>query len=196
MPLGRREFLLGGAALSGLSSQFSYATQKKKKTDEPRPNILLIVADSIGSWMLGCGGNTQIQTPNIDLLAKGGTRFAANFAYQPSSSPSRVTLLTGRPQGSPADPMLFDILAGEGYNCGFCGKWDMGETSSPLHHNAFWQPLARLPEPVTAKAKEFLDQQNASKPFFLTVGYGTVLEGHAPKYYEQYPKSGSGHNRA
>src|SRR5580704_6741332 len=128
MPLARREFLLGGAALSAAAAQ-------KKKTQAAPPNVLLIVGDGIGSWMLGCTGNTQIHTPNIDLLAKGGTRFAGNFVSAPSSSPSRATLFTGRPRASPqSDTMLFDVLAAAGYNVGYAGQWDMGSEATPQHH--------------------------------------------------------------
>jgi len=183
MLLARRAFLLGAAALSARAAQ-------KKKTQAAPPNILLIVADGIGSWMLGCNGNTQIQTPNIDLLAKGGTRFAGNFVCAPASSPSRATLFTGRPLASPqSDTMLFDLLAAQGYNCGYAGQWDMGNDAAPQHHCGYWQPSTGLPDPITARAKEFLDRQTAAKPFFLTIGYATVLEGQAGRYYEMYAKS-------
>ena len=88
MSLARREFLLGSLAFPGLSAQ--------KKAPGAAPNVLLIVAGDIGSWMLGCYGNKDIRTPNIDLLARAGTRFANYFVYTPASSPSRATLFTGR----------------------------------------------------------------------------------------------------
>jgi len=183
MPLARRDFLLGGAAWSAFAAQ-------KKKTQVAPPNVLLIVADNIGSWMLGCNGNTQIHTPNIDLLAKGGTRFAGNFVCAPSSSPSRATLFTGRPRASPqTDTMLFDVLAAAGYNCGYAGQWAMGGDAAPQHHCSYWQPSAGLPDPITERAKEFLDRQSAAKPFFLTIGYPTVLEGHPARYDEMYANS-------
>ena len=183
MLLARRAFLLGAAAFSAPAAQ-------KKKTQAAPPNILMIVAEGIGSWMLGCNGNTQIHTPNIDLLAKGGTRFAGNFVSAPSSSPSRATLFTGRPAASPPnDTMLFDLLAAGGYTCGYVGQWDMGNDTAPQHHCSYWQASTGLPEPTTARAKEFLDQQSSAKPFFLTIGYTTVLDGQAPRYYEMYAKS-------
>src|SRR6266542_3678084 len=88
MLLARRELLLGSLAPSALFAQ--------KKAAAAGPNILLIVVDNLGSWMLGCDGNKDIRTPNIDLLARGGTRFANNFVFTPASSPSRATLFTGR----------------------------------------------------------------------------------------------------
>ena len=60
------------------------------------PNILLIMADEVPSWVLGCYGNQEIATPNIDRMASGGSRFVRSFACTPSATPNRITLLTGR----------------------------------------------------------------------------------------------------
>src|SRR5579872_3165898 len=87
MSIHRRNFLLGGLALPALA---------RKERTGPRPNIVLVVADGLGSWMLGCGGNKEIRTPNIDQLAQAGTRFPSHVVCTPSSSPSLATLLTGR----------------------------------------------------------------------------------------------------
>ena len=48
-----------------------------------RPNILLILADDLADWMLGCYGNKEIRTPNIDLLARSGMRFQNSFVCTP-----------------------------------------------------------------------------------------------------------------
>ena len=52
-----------------------------------KPNILLIIADDMGYSDLGCFGG-EIQTPNIDALAKRGMR-ATNFYVGPTCSPTR-----------------------------------------------------------------------------------------------------------
>jgi N-sulfoglucosamine sulfohydrolase len=59
-----------------------------------RRNVVLLIADDLG-LDLGCYGNTVIKTPNIDGLAKQGTRFAQGFATVSSCSPSRAALYTG-----------------------------------------------------------------------------------------------------
>src|SRR4051794_1999656 len=61
-----------------------------------RPNIVLILADDLASWMLGCYGNKEIRTPNIDALARAGVRFINSFVCTPVGPPSRATLFTGR----------------------------------------------------------------------------------------------------
>jgi arylsulfatase A-like enzyme len=128
------------------------------------PNILLILADDLASWMLGCYGNQEIRTPNIDRLAQSGVRFANSFVCTPICSASRATLFTGRtpaqhgihdfltqspiddpPQGQFAPPpsfqqevMLSDVLAARGYRCGYLGKWHMGDDTAPQHKFDYW----------------------------------------------------------
>src|SRR4051812_17251897 len=59
------------------------------------PNILLILADDLGHEVINSYGGTSYKTPQIDALAKSGTRFTKGFAT-PLCSPSRVELMTGR----------------------------------------------------------------------------------------------------
>ena len=61
-----------------------------------QPNIIVILADDLGYGSLGCYGATKLKTPNVDRLAREGTRFTD--VHSPSSvcSPSRYNLLTGR----------------------------------------------------------------------------------------------------
>lgn len=63
-----------------------------------RPNIVLILADDLGSADLSCYGSKDLRTPNIDSLAAGGLRFRQAYANAPECSPSRCALLTGRYQ--------------------------------------------------------------------------------------------------
>lgn len=61
-----------------------------------RPNIVLIVGDDHDRTAVGCYGNAQIKTPNLDRLAKEGIRFTRAYATTASCSPSRSVLLSGR----------------------------------------------------------------------------------------------------
>lgn len=61
-----------------------------------RPNVILIMADQLRFDAMGCYGNTQIHTPNIDRLAQGGSVFDNHFIQNPVCSPSRCSILTGR----------------------------------------------------------------------------------------------------
>ena len=64
--------------------------------DTNRPNIVLILADDQGAWAMGCSGNSEINTPNMDRLAATGVRFSNFFCTSPVCSPARASILTGR----------------------------------------------------------------------------------------------------
>lgn len=62
---------------------------------EARPNILwLVCEDSSADW-IGCYGNAQATTPNIDRLASEGFRYTHAYACAPVCAPSRSTWITG-----------------------------------------------------------------------------------------------------
>src|SRR3954452_22058657 len=65
----------------------------EKSEDEKRPNIVLIVADDLGYSDLGSFGS-EIKTPNLDALAKGGVRFTSFYTAQ-TCSPTRSMLFSG-----------------------------------------------------------------------------------------------------
>jgi len=60
-----------------------------------RPNILILLADQHRYDCLGCYGNGQIRTPNLDALADEGLVFDHYFCTYPVCTPSRYSLLTG-----------------------------------------------------------------------------------------------------
>jgi arylsulfatase len=106
-----------------------------------RPNIIVILADDMGYSDLGCYGG-EIQTPNIDALAREGVRFTG-FKNTARCTPSRASLLTGRyshsvgvgamqqdqhlpgyrGQLSADAPTIAEILKPHGYATGVVGKW-------------------------------------------------------------------------
>ena len=66
-------------------------TFAKKKT-----NILFILVDDMGYADLGCYGNKNVETPNIDQLSREGIRFTQFYVNSPICSPSRVAAMTGQ----------------------------------------------------------------------------------------------------
>ncbi len=87
----RRQFLKTVCATAAAST---WASCRPGDSD-PRPNIVLIMADDLGIDGIGCYGGESFATPRIDRLAAEGTRFECCYAT-PLCTPSRVELLTGR----------------------------------------------------------------------------------------------------
>ena len=71
----RRDFL----AATGLST-LAIAGLGNRAKAESKPNIVYILADDLGYGDLGCYGQKDIQTPNIDRLAAEGIRFTQHYA--------------------------------------------------------------------------------------------------------------------
>lgn len=72
---------------AGLCSSFTYAQQ--------HPHIILIMTDQHRGDAMGCMGNDQVISPNLDALASEGTLFMNGYSSCPSSTPARAGLLTG-----------------------------------------------------------------------------------------------------
>lgn len=113
---------------------------------ESKPNIIMIMVDDLGFSDVGPYGASEIQTPNIDKLAKEGIRFR-QFYNNSISAPTRSSLITGQYQhkagvgyfnvnlGLPAyqgflnkESLTFgEVLHEAGYTTLLSGKWHVGD---------------------------------------------------------------------
>ena len=121
------------------------------RADSPaRPNIVVFLADDEGYGELGCQGNPQIPTPQIDSIAANGIRFTQGYVSGPYCSPTRAGLMTGRYQtrfghewngsgptfGLPVtEATLPERLRALGYATCAVGKWHLGEAPQFLATN-------------------------------------------------------------
>ena len=114
---------------------------------ERKPNILLIMADDVGSDAIGCYGGESYPTPHIDALASGGMRFLHAYAM-PVCHPSRICLMTGRypfrfgaaglkwgdfPRAAEGTS-IGNRLQQAGYATAVAGKWQLCMMKNDLEH--------------------------------------------------------------
>lgn len=62
---------------------------------DKKPNILWLMTDQQSYKMLGCAGNSFVETPNLDALASQSVRFENAYCTNPVCLPSRFSLFTG-----------------------------------------------------------------------------------------------------
>lgn len=101
-----------------------------------QPNVIFILADDSGFADFGCYGHPYARTPNIDSLARDGTRFTQFYATGVTCCPARTGLMTSRWPASyatyPANGgfgdrvTISELLHRAGYATGHFGKWHIG----------------------------------------------------------------------
>ncbi|MCK4855371.1 MAG: sulfatase-like hydrolase/transferase, partial [Bacteroidales bacterium] len=100
---------------------------------QDRPNILLILSDDHSVPYLGCYGNPDLKTPNLDKMASEGALFQRAYTTAPQCVPSRAGILTGRSTVDirmtrfsaplPREIITFpEVLRENGYYTGICGR--------------------------------------------------------------------------
>jgi len=176
-----------------------------------QPNVLVVINDD-QSW-LECSayGNSTVQTPHFDRVAREGVLFRHGYCSAPSCAPARAALLTGRnfwelEQGAfiqawlPARfPTLPELLDKAGYHTGYTGKcWGPGVKEPTATRNdpggTAWNrvKIKSPPEGISnvdylANFRQFLDARPADKPFYFWAG---LTEPHGPHGRDNHTKLG------
>lgn len=169
------------------------------RADAP-PNIVFFFTDDQTTSTLGCYGNEVVQTPNIDELARRGTRFENAFVSQAICWVSRTTILSGlvgRSYGTADQPELAradavetlytDRLHDAGYRTGYFGKWhakmpksyrkeDHFDEMEVIGRNPFYkrQPdgsLRHETELIVDRGIDFIQRQPKDQPFALNMWF-------------------------
>ena len=147
--LNRRQFLatFGTATAAATWPTCVFSANRTPKSN--RPNFVFIFADDLGWGDLGCYGNRQIKTPNLDELARQGLLFTQFYVNGSVCSPSRTAIMTSHfparhgvhghfaahnqneSRGMPnwLDPKAHTVtglLKRSGYTTGHFGKWHLG----------------------------------------------------------------------
>ncbi len=165
---------------------------------KPRPNILFIFADDQRADALGIAGNSILKTPNIDQLAREGTRFTNAYVmggnHGAICAASRAMMLSGKSlfhvldklEGQETMPMYF---AKQGYETFGTGKWhnekEMFEASFQKGKNVF---LGGMADHFSIAVRDIQADGLLSEP--EKKGYSTDLFSEAAKeYLTQYAES-------
>jgi len=116
------------------------------RMDRNRPNLVFVFSDQQSWDMLGCYGNNQVISPNLDRLAAQGVRFNHCISSAPLCTPYRGMLLSGQHplrsgafendvQMLPGGGNYFgEVLRDQGYRLGYYGKWHLygGDRNRPV----------------------------------------------------------------
>ena len=111
-----------------------------------RPNIVYIMTDDHTAQALSAYGNSHIQTPNLDQIAKEGVLFRNSFVANSLSGPSRACMLTGKHSHingfTNNEHGIFDgsqqtmpkLLQASGYQTALIGKWHLVSEPTGFDH--------------------------------------------------------------
>lgn len=162
---------------------------------QKRPNILLITVDDMNWNSVGVFGNDiKNITPNIDQLAKEGTRFERAYVAASNCSPSRSAIQTGLyPQQSGVRGFYYvndkrfetisTLLKKEGYFTGITNK--AGDTNPSPNKKKYWDVISGFKkidkyasQKYAARSNAFYKEAKASgKPFYYVVN---IADPHKP----------------
>lgn len=215
--LTRREFLKGSAAAAVTVGALSSLPQSVWSAPTGRkPNVIFVFGDQLRAQALGCYGDKQAKTPNIDRLASQGTRFTNAISTWPVCSPYRAMLMTGRyPMSNGVIENNYPIwdyqktigteLKAAGYATGYIGKWHLNGPGKLTKERQFgfdyWQnpneyPMFKgkganeewRPEKQTDDAVTYI-KENKDKPFCLFLSWNPPHDPYiAPeRYMKQFP---------
>jgi arylsulfatase A-like enzyme len=142
-----------------------------------QPNIILIFVDNQPADMMGCSGNDEIHTPNLDVLAAKGMRFDQAYCPNAMCSPCRASVLTGLipsqhgihtwlddskmdawPKGWNAlaeFDTLPERLIRAGYDTALVGKYHLGFPDVPQNDFSYWVTMDSIPR--EGVSKELID---------------------------------------
>jgi arylsulfatase A-like enzyme len=118
----------------------AFAAAQTAAVSGRKPNIVFILADDLGYGDLGCYGQEQIATPNLDRMAREGLKFTQAYAGSTVCAPSRCALMTGKHTGHATvrgnkkpevglhegEETIASVLRKAGYRTAMFGKWGLG----------------------------------------------------------------------
>jgi arylsulfatase A-like enzyme len=133
----------------------------EERRETKLPNIIVILTDDQGYNDVGVYGSPDIQTPNLDQLAKEGVRFTNFYVAQAVCSASRAALLTGTYPNrlgihgaldhssmhglNHQETTIAEMLKPLGYHTAIFGKWHLGHHPEFLPTNHGFDEFVGIP---------------------------------------------------
>ncbi len=181
-----------------------------------RPNVLIIMTDQQTNDCLSLMGNPNLNTPNMDALAKRGVYFTESYCSSPVCGPSRSSLITGRMPHetgviwnstyiSASIPTIGHLFGKAGYNTAWTGKWHLPQAypaSSGMDSvagfrvipfqslNESWELGEDTDRPIADAAVKYLKEYKDTKPFMLAVSLHNPHDiCHVPRRPDSYAKA-------
>ena len=178
------------------------AAESAAESAADQPNIVFVIADDMSWAHVGAYGSDEVNTPNIDRLARQGAVFENAFVSTPSCTPSRASVLTGRNGFELAEgatlwgylpttfPTYTELLAENGYRIGATGKgWapgflidrDLNPAGQPYNgirsnpYGDLFDEMGISDIDYAANFESFLDTADESQPFCFWMG---IFEPH------------------
>jgi len=140
-------------------------------------NVLVILSDQLRRDALGCYGNPDVHTPNIDRLAERGIRFTRACSTYPICVPFRFTLMTGQAahsrlvpgiewRMSPAEYTLADAFNAADYHTAYVGKWHLyGDHTVDWAESNRKSALTPVPRTYQGRWQKWLGFELRNDPF-------------------------------
>ncbi len=194
-------------ALALLAGVFFFLSYKRhNRLPWERPNVLVVVVDTLRADHVSAYGGTRAKTPNIDSLAEEGWLFEKAYSHIPITMPSHSSLFSGRlphqvwvfnntDDFNYSEPTLAEILKAEGYKTGAAVSLGVLRARHKLnrgfdyYNDSFprdgrWYNFAEI---ITNRGIKWLDENaGAEQPFFLWLHYEDPHEPYCPPTPE-YP---------
>ncbi len=135
-----------------LSTSSCKENKIQQAVTNPKPNIILVMADDLGWGDVAYNGNIIVKTPNLDAMANAGIKLNRFYSAAPVCSPTRASCLTGRHPYRVKIPWagdgfiaeseitLAEALKTKGYATGHFGKWHVGGMSETIKQSYFPGP--------------------------------------------------------
>ncbi len=193
-------FLVGAISLWGTEDVWAQQPPGGEQTTEKRPNVIVIFTDDQGYADLSAQGILDdVETPNIDRLAKNGVRFTSGYVTAPQCTPSRAGLITGRYQqrfgvghiGLGPLPLeettIAERLKAAGYATGMVGKWHL----EPNRTHRAWAQRQQPALPINDKGHVQLQFEKHIRPYMADArGFTDVFQGLRNRYWHNYTLDG------